>query len=666
MALLTTGEHEGKTVFIWEGTYDDRMLPKQAKFRWDPDHKRWWTKDATSAVKLEQYADKSAQKLLGKFQEILADSRATDADIDIPSNEGLKYMPFQKGGINYALQREGTLIGDEMGLGKTIQAIGLINGLPPLKKVLVICPASLKQNWVNELNKWLVHSYSVVAQGAKGKKERYFLEADIIVINYEVLKKYHNEIHSTNWDLLIVDECHYLKNNQAQRTQEVVGCKSWDPDHKDFKPTLQAKRRVFLTGTPILNRPIELWPVINYLDPETWRSFWFFVKRYCNAYQTRYGWDMSGVSNKQELQDKLRGSVMVRRLKEEVLTELPPKTRQLIPISNEIPKATLEKINKAFEQIQDKYIDAKSLLDAARDSGDEDAYRKAANNLHNIGEASFTEISAIRKDVALAKIPVLVKVVEDAIESHKVVVFVWHHDVAHALQEAFKDKCVVITGETPVNGRQALVERFQSDPEVKVFIGSIKAAGVGFTLTASSHVIFGEVDWVPANITQAEDRCHRIGQEDNVLVQHLVIDGTLDVNLIQSILDKQDIITDVLDKENERQGLMANLFLGVEKGKPVPPPPKDYSHIPLDENDCDIIHMAIKLIASMCDGALAEDGSGYNKYDTGYGNFLGQLPRLNPYSAMKGLRMVYKYKRQLDDELVAQLAQMLEKTKGVE
>ena len=663
MALLTRGKKDGKQIFIWEGTYEDRMLPKQAKFRWDPDHKRWWTSDATCAVLLEQFADTKARNLLKKFKQTLEDSRATDADIDIPSNEGLKYMAFQKGGINYALQREGTLIGDEMGLGKTIQAIGLINGLPSLKKILVICPASLKQNWVNELNKWLVHPYSVVAQGVKGKKERYFLEADIIVINYEVLKKYHDEIHSTNWDLLIVDECHYLKNNQAQRTQEVVGCKPWDPDHEDFKPTLQAKRRVFLTGTPILNRPIELWPVINYLDPEGWRSFWFFVKRYCNAFQTKYGWDMTGASNRQELQDKLRGSVMVRRLKEEVLKELPPKTRQLIPVRNEISKAKLDEINKAFNDVQNKYIDAQAEYDAARDSGDHDAYLVAANKLHSVGEASFTEISAIRKLIANAKIPVLTTIVENAIESHKVVVFVWHHDVAHALQDAFKDQCVVVTGETPVNGRQALVDRFQNDPETKVFIGSIKAAGVGFTLTASSHVIFGEIDWVPANITQAEDRCHRIGQEDNVLVQHLVIDGTLDVNLVKSIVDKQEVITDVLDEQNERNHTMQHLFLGISKGKPEPPKERDYSGINLDENDIDIIHMAVKIIASYCDGAFAEDGQGYNRYDAGYGRSLSSFVKLNPYSASKALKMVYKYKGQMDEDLIEELDRIRAKLK---
>ena len=243
-------------------------------------------------------------------------SRATDADVDVPRPSGLDYLPYQRAGIAYAMVRPAVLIGDEMGLGKTIQAIGIINADPTIQKVLVVCPASLKINWARELAKWLVRPASVaIANGA-------FPAADIVVVNYDVLKKHSEAIQSRAWDMLVVDECHYIKNPKAQRTTLALGIK--------------ARRRVFLTGTPICNRPAELWTLVQSLDPSglgrSWRGF---HERYAGAFQhyVRTGrgskmiWDVSGASNLDELQDRLRASVMVRRLKKDVLTELPPKRR---------------------------------------------------------------------------------------------------------------------------------------------------------------------------------------------------------------------------------------------------------------------------------------------------------------------------------------------------
>ena len=241
--------------FVAISTFEERTIPKGAGFAWDPTNKRWWTSDVTKAQKLAQYADDTARavitRMLESRQESIRASAATDANINIPVPEGLSYLPYQYAGIAYAMARPSTLIADEMGLGKTIQAIGLINADASVSHVLVVCPASLKINWKREIERWLVRPFSIfIVNGIvpaidPGK-------ATIAIINYDLLKKYGLLIQQGEWDLLIIDEAHYCKNPKAQRTQLVLGS-------KDIKG-IKARRKVFLTGTPIINRPIELGP----------------------------------------------------------------------------------------------------------------------------------------------------------------------------------------------------------------------------------------------------------------------------------------------------------------------------------------------------------------------------------------------------------------------
>jgi SWI/SNF-related matrix-associated actin-dependent regulator 1 of chromatin subfamily A len=215
--------------FILESGFHDRHIPKAARFRWDPAAKKWWTDDPAKAGKLSDYATDEAramfQKEKEKFDRALEQSRAASADIELPKPVGLEYMPFQKAGIAYGLDHENVLFGDEMGLGKTIQALGMINADDSINKVLIICPASLKLNWRNEAKKWLIKDYGIsVIVSKDGWKD-----AHIVIINYDILKKFSKQIHAFEWDMLIVDESHYLKNNKSIRTKEVMGAWHKDP-----------------------------------------------------------------------------------------------------------------------------------------------------------------------------------------------------------------------------------------------------------------------------------------------------------------------------------------------------------------------------------------------------------------------------------------------------
>ena len=548
-------------------------------------------------------------------------SRAVSSDVEFPVPDGLSYLGYQKAGIAFALAHPGTIIADEMGLGKTVQAIGVINASPDVRRVLIVCPASLKLNWRNECKKWLTRPELSVQLWSRDFTKPGEISDLVCIINYDMLKKLPTD---ATWDLLILDEAHYVKNPKSQRTKLVGALKK------------RCARVIALTGTPILNKPIELWPILQIVASEAWdpagfmkgrsvgagegAGFFRFAKRYCAAHEVWFGhtkhWDFTGASNLDELQEKLRSTCMVRRLKQDVLKELPAKRRQTIELE----------------------IDADEELDAERTSwGDSDFEPAKARQ-----RIQFTEISSARAALAVKKAPAVAEHVIDALEggSEKIVLFAHHREVITALEAALVAyNPLVITGETPTEARQLYVERFQSNGTHRVIIGSIGAMGVGLTLTAASHVIFAELDWTPANVTQAEDRCHRIGQTESVLVQHLVVKGSLDARMVELLIQKQEIADLALDEETLED--VSDRAL-VEKDPVVDALMLEALKISA------LVHMQLRYLAACCDGAQARDDSGFNKLDAPIGKRLATLSALSPRQALLGQKIVRKYKRQLE------------------
>ena len=453
-------------------------------------------------------------------------SFAKDAKIEVPVPEGLEYLPYQRAAIAYALGRPSTLIADEMGLGKTIEALGVINADPAIRSVLIVCPASLKLNWQRECERWLARPLRSAVAGKSFPEQ-----AEVVIVNYEILAKWEKKLRR-RWDVLVADECHYVKNPEAKRTKRLFA--------------LRAKRRLFLTGTPILNRPIELHPIVGHLSPDEFGHFWTFAKRYCKPQRNRFGWDFSGSSNLDELHQRLRSTNMIRRTKADVLPHLPPKRRQVIELSSEHLKRLIEREAQAWEAHSQTLAELRSRgREAATRS---DAVEEELADLQERVNAAFGELAKLRRETALAKVPLVVDHVKNSIEaSGKLVLFAHHRDVIAQIAESFGDAAVTLTGGDRVEARQAAVDRFQEDPACHLFIGSITAAGLGLTLTASSHVVFAELDWVPAHLTQAEDRTHRIGQKDSVLVQHLVLQDSLDARMVRTLIKKQKVVDKVVD-----------------------------------------------------------------------------------------------------------------------
>lgn len=577
--------------------------------------------------------DEEQLRLKKEKQETLELSRSSGIEEDFPKPEGLDYFPYQKSAIAFANGRDATLIADEPGLGKTIEVSGIINSNSDIKTVLVICPASLRINWKRELEKWLINSYSV---GIVDKSD-YPENVDIVIINYDVVHRHHEELLKREWDLLVIDEVHFLKSPKSRRHKYVFG------SNRQKIPAIKSKKKVFLTGTPIVNKPIELFPIIHNLDSVKWNNQWKFAHRYCDPKHNGYGWDFSGASNLEELQEELRSSVMIRRLKKDVLSELPAKFRQVIelPYSSSVAKLIGEELSE-WSKREELIVQLKSSLVLARVNEDNESYASAVESLKAGVSESFGSISRMREKVALAKVPYVVEHLKSI--NHKVVVFAHHKSVVKKLAEEFEDECVVLVGDTSMKDRQLAVDEFQNNDNIKFFIGSIMAAGVGITLTSSSHVVFAELDWVPGNVSQAEDRCHRVGQKDNVLVQHLVLESSLDAKIAKTLINKQEVIDKALDLEYSLEEP------SVPDEVVVLPPEKELKKEAELVSDADKVELLnqLKFLASFDgDNALASNGVGFNKFDTRIGSSLASQDYLTNRQAVLARKLLVKYANQL-------------------
>jgi SWI/SNF-related matrix-associated actin-dependent regulator 1 of chromatin subfamily A len=522
--------------------------------------KKWWTDSAVVAARLPELLDPGARAALEAHREVIETSHAQDAELDIPAPPGLDYLPFQRAGIRYILDAPGgVLLGDEMGLGKTIQAIGYLQ-LEDVFTAVVVCPANLKINWVRELERWLVEPRNI---HMVEKAEPPPANAEIVVVNYRRLldRDVIEGLMAWSWDVLICDEAHNLKNPRAKQTRAVLGAPGNKRKKVEPTPGLinRCGRFLALTGTALLNRPIELWTLISALDPGGWPSKHQYGIRYCAGHQKRVGydrekgqprmaWDFNGASNLDELQDKLRGKCLVRRLKRDVLPELPAKRHEIISLNTRGVSALLKRQTKLWLDQGSARMHA-DLAMVLADDMDREAYEEAVARLDAELEIAFDKMSEERRLVAVAKIPAVIEHIQNLFENHdlrKLVVFAHHHEVIDALSEAFGDS-VWIDGRVSPADRQDAVDIFQSTP-CKMLIGGIRAAGEGITLTASSNVVFAELDWTPARNQQAEDRCHRIGQRDMVLIQHLVFDGSIDAMIAKLLVHKMRIADQVLDR----------------------------------------------------------------------------------------------------------------------
>lgn len=641
-----------------------------------------WSKDERSGNWSVCWWQPIGAEQAAKENAAIEASRATDADIIVPTPEGLALLPFQRAGVKFMSERSATLLGDSMGLGKTVQVIALANLDPSIKRILVVCPASLKINWRNEMARWLTRPLKVAVQVAGTPWVGG--QVDVVILNYDVLAKF-PEIYAEEWDLLAVDEASFVKNPKAKRTKLLLGAQS--KKAKGEFPCVRAKRRVFMTGTPILNRPIEIFPLLRSLEPGKW-TFKDQI-RYCAGVQGRWGWDFSGASNLDELQRRLRSGCLLRRLKSEVMRDLPTKRRQVIEMPTNGESGLVQEERNSFDRHEAGLVRLKAAAEVARLVDDEDGYKAAVDALKRAYRVAFEEIAKVRHEIALAKVEKVTEHVTAALEdTGKVVLFAHHLDVIEAYRAALAEfGSVVVTGETPQDKRQGIIDQFNAGQGVRVLVLGIMAAGMGLSVKASVE-IFAEMEWVPGVMSQAEDRCHGIGrgiEGEPLLVQHLVLEGSLDAKMARTIVAKQDVADRALDKG---AGLVVGMepVLTVEVGSVLdeatgecgrlqrPDPSgaataKDGAKasvlgagqtLVVSEDLRLLVHYGLKRMAGMdADHARDLNGAGFNKFDCAFGHALAERERLTDKMVSAGLRLCRKYSRQLGPDYAEELAALI-------
>uniref|UniRef100_A0ACD5UJZ8 Uncharacterized protein n=1 Tax=Avena sativa TaxID=4498 RepID=A0ACD5UJZ8_AVESA len=438
----------------------------------------------------------------------------------IPTDVESKLMPFQREGVRFSLQHGGrVLIADEMGLGKTLQAIAVASCLHDAWPVLVISPSSLRLHWATMIQQWLnipTEDILVVLPQTGGSKKAGFrlvysntkgdfcLDGVFNVISYDVVPKIQSTLLDLDFKIVIADESHFMKNSKAKRTVASL-------------PVLQkAQYVILLSGTPALSRPIELFTQLQALYPTVYKNINEYGGRYC---QGGFFGIHQGASNHEELHNLMKATVMIRRLKKDVLAELPVKRRQQVFL--DLSEKEIKPIRALFRELETVKIKIKSC-----------------DSQETMDSLKFTQkhiINKIYNDSAEAKIPAVLDYLGTVIEADcKFLIFAHHQPMIDAIHQHL--------------------------------LLSIKAGGVGLTLTAASTVIFAELSWTPGDIIQAEDRAHRIGQVSSVNIYYLLANETVD-----------DIIWDVVQGKLENLGQMLDgqeKTLDVSQSETRPSPSK--------------------------------------------------------------------------------------------
>ncbi len=461
--------------------------------------------------------------------------RALDTDICIPFDTSFEQTHLWKCMFGY--QKEGVkqvvttfngraLIGDEMGCGKTLQALACYRYYNHRTKtktnLLIICPAYLKYTWKNEIEKWIPGSSPSVIVTGKDPLD----QSTPLIVSYELAAKKSKELKKMKFGMVICDESHYLKSHKAKRT-------------KNITPLVKGiQRAILLTGTPALNRPVEIFPQAHMLCSSLFPKYRSFTERYCDGKMSPIGfYDASGSSNSFELTWLLKKVLMIRRLKRDVLKDLPAKIRSEIHVPLKKTKEVRAMVPK-FKRWKQLNEDIPKMVPCS------DAVQKAAFERKTI-------ISELFRMTAVAKVEVVKRIVKDMMDQGtKFIVFCFHKVLMDAVEEVC-DSYIRIDGSTPQVKRQEYVDKFQTG-DAQVAILSLLAASTGLTLTASSTMLFAELYFVPGTILQAEDRIHRIGARKSCDIRYLITENSLDSHIWKMLHYKIVTLDNCVDGRNDR------------------------------------------------------------------------------------------------------------------
>ena len=442
--------------------------------------------------------------------------------------------PYQVEGVAFLESLGGRgLIADEMGLGKTLQALAWSSLNEKARPVLVVCPASVKLHWKRQIHKWLGKPSVYICRGRKPPEKMPAME--FFIINYDILNGWADFLKHFNIKLMILDEVHYIKSRTAKRTKAVQGLAG------------RIKYLIGLTGTPAKNRPADIFHPIQLIQPGVLPSWWNFITRYCGAKFNGYGWDYSGATNTKELHTILTHTVMIRRTKEQVMKDLPPITRSMMPME----------------------IDDRDEYNLAEQ--DFRAWAKEQKNVKITKEAianALSRLEILKQLCVRLKMPMMIEWIRDFLANdEKLVIFCTHKWTVGAIMQAFQPVAVRIEGDTKEEARDKNIRLFCDRGKVRLLVANIVAGGVGIDglQGAANNLAFAELAWTPADHDQAESRLHRIGQKGAVTAWYLVAPNTVEDRIVSVLDSKQKVISSLVDgKESKSDSTMMEILKGYQ------------------------------------------------------------------------------------------------------
>ena len=457
---------------------------------------------------------------------LLKTHRTEDINVDYTKYSHRPPLEHQKIAIESLAGSKRYILADDMGLGKTTSTI--IAALETdAKKILIICPATLKINWQREIENYSDRPV-YICEGKNFSKEH-----DFVIVNYDIIKNFYDLkdkqnslITQSNFDLVIIDEAHYIQNAQAQRTKLI------NSFAKDIN------RVWLLTGTPMTSRPMNYFNLLNIIESPVAQNWMAYAIRYCQGYQFNAGkrkiWNVSGASNLEELRDRTSRQVL-RRLKEDVL-DLPDKI--ITPVYLRLKSKEYEtEVGEYYDWYENKKEESKSLT------------------------IQFSRLMKVRQIIAEEKIKQTIELAENIIEQgKKVIIFTNFTDTLRKIHEHFGKQSVYLDGSCTKPQRQYAVDQFQENDKIKVFVGNLKAAGVGITLTAGEACIMNDLSFVPSDHSQAEDRAYRYGQKSNVSVYYPIFENTIEGIIYDMLTNKKNIFETVMGDNIEKGDIVEQMM----------------------------------------------------------------------------------------------------------
>jgi len=476
--------------------------------RWDRGAVAWWCpKSPITAKIVREFGNQHKFTIDGRIVDLANDDHKT---VEVDRSP---LYDYQKVGVDFIHDNNGTcMLSDSMGLGKTLQAIWYMMEADTQRN-LIVAPASVLYKWQDEFAKWAEWEADVIA-----KTKQPLGNARVQVMSYDIMSRRAVELMDRNYDMIVADEFHRLKSGTAKRTMAFQ--------------MLTASKKLFLSGTPMLNRPVELFPVLNMINPVSFGNYWSYVNRYCNAKKVQYGTrkftDVNGASNIEELKHKL-STVMLRRTKQDVLKELPELTRSVIQL----------------------------------DLSNKKEYRQGVSDLRSSikkGRAeAVTKLTYLRQVTGLGKVDGTVELATDILDSNpegKLVVYAHHKSVVKKLVEAFKDYGVdTIVGDDSNVRRASVMKAFQNNSIPRVLVIS-SAGGEGVDLFKADNVIIAELPWHNGALSQIEGRLHRIGQTLPVTSYIMVAKNTVDEHVLRLIERKLEISANIIGEPSVETALL--------------------------------------------------------------------------------------------------------------